>query len=277
MNENTNGFAGMVGGRNASRIVALVSIFLTVLILYFAVSAVKLWGTRLAGELPRQLAVAGEGKTTVKPDIAVFTAGAVAQAAKVKDAQAENTKKSNAIIEFLKKSRIDEKDIKTVEYNIYPQYSSSYPLPCVFPGPCPATTVRPPEIVSYQVRQTIEVKVRDLGKVDNLLSGVVSAGAHEVGSIAFRVDDPEAARAAARKKAIDNAMAKAKTLADDLGVRLKKIVAYNDDNVYYPAPTKSLAYGRGVDFAEAPPALGPQVQPGEQEITANVTIVYEFR
>lgn len=275
MNENTNGFAGIVGRRDAGRIAMLVSIFLAVLILYFAVSAVKLWKTRPAGELPRQLAVAGEGKITMKPDIAVFTAGVVAQAAKVKDAQAENTKKSNAIVEFLKKSGVDEKDIKTVEYNIYPQYSSSYPPPCVFPGPCPATTVRPPEIVSYQVRQTIEVKVRDLGKVDNLLSGVVSAGANEVGSIAFKVDDPDAARAAARKKAIDNATIKAQALAADLGVRLKKIVSYNEEGSGYPIYQMAMEYGKGGGLAASAPA--PQVQPGEQEITANVTIVYEFR
>ena len=118
MNENTNGFAKIIGERNAARMVALASIFLMVLILYFAVSAVKLWVTRPAGELPRQLAVAGEGKTTVKPDIAVFTAGVVAQAAKVKDAQNSNTAKTNAVVDFLKKKGIDEKDIRTTGYNV---------------------------------------------------------------------------------------------------------------------------------------------------------------
>lgn len=265
----------MIGGRNTSRIVALVGIFLTVLILYFAVSVVKLWGTRPAGELPRQLAVAGEGKTTVKPDIAVFTAGVVAQAAKVKDAQAENTKKSNAIIKFLKKSGVDEKDIKTIQYNVYPQYSYMPVPPCPPPGPCPVSEIRPPKISFYQVNHTIEVKVRDLGKVDDLLSGVVSAGANEVGSIAFKVDDPEVARAAARKKAIDNATVKAQVLAADLGVRLKKIVSYNEEGSGYPIYQMAMEYGKGGGLAASAPA--PQVQPGEQEITANVTIVYEFR
>lgn len=276
MNENANSFEKMIGRRNAARMVALGSIFLMVLILYFAVSILKLWHTRPAGELPRQLAVAGEGKTTVKPDVAVFTASVVTQAAKVKDAQAENARKSNAIIDFLKKSGVEEKDIKTTEYNIYPQYSSSYPpLPCVFPGPCPVTTVRPPEITSYQVRQTIQIKVRDLAKADDLLSGVVSAGTNEVGSLTFKVDDPEVARAAARKKAIDNAMVKAQTLADDLGVRLKKIVAYTDESANYPQPY--MVNGLEARMDASPAAPGPQVQPGEQEVTANVTIVYEFR
>lgn len=277
MNENTNGFAKMIGERNAGRIIALGSIFLAVLILYFAVSVLKLWGTRPQGDLPRQLSVAGEGKTRVKPDIALFTAGVVTQAAKVKDAQAENTRKSNAIIEFLKKSGVEEKDIKTTHYNVYPQYSYPPPMPpCPPPGPCAISEIRPPKISFYQVNQTIEVKVRDLGKVDDLLAGVVAVGSNEVESITFKVDDPEAARAVARKNAIDNAKAKAKALADDLGVRLKRIVSYSDESGGYPPPyydTRGLAEAKDMTAA----APGPQVQPGEQEITANVTIVYEFR
>lgn len=276
MNENMQKFEQFMGERGRKQFMVLLNLFLLMLVLYFGVSVLKLWRTRPEGELPRQLAVAGEGKTMVKPDVAVFTAGAVTQATKVKDAQAENTRKSNAVIDFLKKNGVEEKDIKTTEYNIYPQYQSSYPPPCVFPGPCPLTTIRPPEIVSYQVRQTIEIKVRDLGKVDDLLNGVVSAGANEVGSITFKVDDPEAARAIARKKAIDNAMAKAQTLANDLGVRLKKIVAYSDENTNYPQPYAVGLEARG-GMAMAQAAPGPQVQPGEQEVTANVTIVYEFR
>lgn len=276
MNENTNGFAKIIGERNAAHMVALASIFLMVLILYFAISAVKLWKTRPAGELPRQLAVAGEGKTTVKPDIAVFTAGVVTQAAKVKDAQAENTRKSNAIIDFLKKNGVEEKDIKTVQYNVYPQYSYMPVPPCLPPGPCSISEIRPPKISFYQVNQTIEVKVRDLGKVDNLLSGVVSAGANEVGSIAFKVDDPEMARTAARKKAIDNATVKAQALAADLGVRLKRIVSFNEEGSGYPIYPMAMEYSKSVGLGGGA-APAPQVQPGEQEITANVTIVYEFR
>ena len=101
MNENMSDFQKMVGERKAGHILMLVKLFLLVLVLYFGVSTAKLWRSQPAGELPRQLAVSGEGKTTVKPDIAVFTATVVTQATKVKDAQTANTTGSNAVLEFL--------------------------------------------------------------------------------------------------------------------------------------------------------------------------------
>jgi len=65
-------------------------------------------------------------------------------------------------------------------------------------------------------------------------------------------------------------------LADDLGVSLKYIVSYNEGSTDYPQPyaMSGLAEAK---MTLAPAAPGPQVQPGEQEVTANITIVYEFR
>ena len=279
MNEQTSGFQKMVGQRRAGHILVLVKLFLLVLVAYFGVSTIQLWRSRPTGNLPRQLAVSGEGKMAVKPDIAVFAASVVNQSAKVTDAQAENTRKYNAVVEYLKKRGIAERDIKTTDYNVYPQYDYTIPPPppCA-PSPsglCPAQQIRPPQISSYQVRQTIEVRVRDLGKVDDLLTGVVSAGANEVGAMSFKIDDPEPTRSAARKKAIDNATAKAAVLARDLGVRLVRIVSYTDGtNGYEPYPQTQYGATRALGIESAAP--GPQVQPGEQEITSNVSIVYEF-
>ena len=99
-----SGFERMVGERKAGHILVLVKLFLLVLVIYFGVSTAKLWRAHPEGELPRQLSVSGEGKTTVKPDVAVFTATTVTQAPKVKDAQVQNTTRSNAMLDFVKKN-----------------------------------------------------------------------------------------------------------------------------------------------------------------------------
>ena len=114
----------------------------------------------------------GEGKVVAKPDIAIVSATILTQASNHKTAQEENTKKSNAVSNFLKEQGVNEKDFKTTGYNIYPQYT--YP-PYGGQG----------SITGYQVTQSYEVKVRDLDKIGSILSGVVTAGANQANQTVF--------------------------------------------------------------------------------------------
>lgn len=220
-------------------------------------------------KVPRQISVGGEGKIAMKPDMATFTAGVVTQAKKIKDAQADNNARSAAVTDFLKGQGIEEKDLQTVGYTIMPQYQYFSTPPC-YTSLCPVS--HPPEITGYEVRHTIEVKVRTLDKVDALLDGVVGKGANEVGSIQFGFQEDTKIRDDARAKAIDNAKTKAQTLAQELGVRLGKIVSFSESGGGYPIYAER-AYGMGGGGA----TLAPSVQAGEQEITSSVTITYELK
>ena len=252
----------------------LVGIILSSFAFWYGVSA---WKSAHDKTTVRQISVTGEGKIAVRPDMATFTAGVVTNAVKVKDAQLENTRRSNAVIGFLKQKGLEEKDIKTVGYSIYPQYSYPDPCPLGLPGyesyRCP--TDKTPKIKSYEVRHTLEIKVRDLDKTDELLDGLVTSGANEVGSVNFSVEDEEKIKVEARKKAITNAEEKAKVLAKDLGVRLGKIVSFSESGGGYPIYARALeAFDKGGGVASVP---SPQVEPGEQEVSSNVTITYEFK
>ncbi len=220
---------------------------------------------------PRQISVSGEGKMSVRPDIAKFSASVVTTAPRIGDAQRENAKSGNAVIEFLKKQGVEEKDIKTVSYSINPQYQYFDVPPC-YRSPCPPH--KPPEIISYEVRNMLEVTVRDLNKVDDLLEGVVENGSNEVGSVVFTVDNPEKILAEARKKAIDDAKEKAKLLAQDLGIRLGHMVSFSESSGGIPIPYYEEKLGVGGGGAPMP---APSIQPGEQELKINVTLYYEFR
>ena len=241
----------------------LINILVLVVAVFFLVSI----GKMLHGEekTPAQMNVAGEGSIFIRPDIAEFNVTIVAEQKRVGDAQNDNTVRSNAVVNFLKQSGIQENDIKTVEYSVSPQYQYDKSVcpryPCV---------PRPPRIISFEVRHSLEVKVRDLKKVDQLLEGVVSVGASEVGSVSFTVDDEKAAMAQARQKAITDAKQKAQVLAGDLGVRLVKIVGFSESGGGFPI------FDRAVGMAAEAKQV-PQVQPGQQEIQSSVTITYEFR
>jgi len=204
--------------------------------------------------------VTGEGKISVKPDLAVANVSVVSESKKVSDAQAVNTQKMNAITNYLKNDlKIEDKDLKTVEYNIYPDYNYTQEGGRIFIG--------------YKITQTLEVKIRDLAKVGDVLEGVVAKGANEVSSLQFTVDDLEKVKIDARKLAIDNAKAKAEALTSQLGVKLGRIVSFSE-NYYnpYPGPYIMKEMSSGVGGG----GVVPDIQAGENEITVNVSVVYEM-
>src|SRR3990167_8759894 len=171
----------------------------------------------------------GEGRVVAKPDIAKVQLSIVTEALTSKLAQDDNSKKSKSITDYLKKQNIEDKDIKTTGYNIYPQYK--YPQ---FGGQ--------PQITDYQVNQSIEIKIRDLDKVSNILDGVVSAGANVVNQLSFEIDSPEALKAEARTKAIADAKKKANELKSQVGISLGKIVNFSENTGGYTLMPKSKAW-----------------------------------
>ncbi len=201
----------------------------------------------------------GEGKVVAKPDIAKVHLSIVTDALTSKTAQDENSKKSKAVTDYLKKQNINDKDIKTTGYNIYPQYK--YPQ---YGGQ--------PTITGYQVNQSMEIKIRDLDKVSDVLDGVVAAGTNQINSLSFEIDNPEALKAEARKKAIEDAKGKAEELEDQLDIDLGKIVNFSENTGGYPVPiyydAKGLSMGGGG---------GPSVPTGENEIVVNVSLTYQIK
>jgi len=202
----------------------------------------------------------GEGKVVAKPDIAKVDLSIVTDALTSKAAQDENSKKSKAVTDYLKKQDIDDKDIKTTGYNIYPQYK--YPQ---YGGQ--------PTITGYQVNHSIEIKLRDLDKVSDVLDGVISAGANQVSKLSFEIDDPEALKSEARQKAIEDAKKKADELENQLGIDLGKIVSFSENTGGYPIPIyyDSLKGGMGGGGG------GPSVPTGENEIVVNVSLTYQIK
>ena len=203
---------------------------------------------------------AGEGKVSAKPDIAIISASIVTQAVDSKSAQNDNSTKSTKVTEFLKQQKVEDKDIKTSGYNIYPQ--QKYPP---YGGQ--------PTITGYQVTQSFEIKVRDLGNIGTVLSGLVSAGANQVSNLGLQVENPEALRDEARQKAIVDAKQKAKTLEKQVGISLGKVVNFTENTGGYPYPmmyeSKAMGMGGG--------GVTPDVPVGENEITISVSLTYQIK
>src|SRR3989338_4122173 len=226
--------------------------------------------------------VTGEGKVTAIPDIAQFSFSVTNEGGMdVSAVQTKNTEMTNEAIEFLKSNGVESKDIKTTGYNVYPQYSSSYcgPVPLYFetgaggggsysgatnismPDVCP-----PSEIIGYTVDQTVEVKVRDIEKVGDILSGVVENGANSASQLYFTVDDNAKYENEARAMAMEQAREKAKTIAKAGGFRIGKLLSVDE---YFNGP---YYYGEGMGGGDVKVADSPVIEPGSQEILITVNL-----
>ncbi len=217
------------------------------------------------------ISVSGKGSVFSIPDTGSFSFTVSEEGKTVKDAQDKASKKMNAILDAIKEMGIEEKDIKTIGYSSNPKYE--YQNAICREGYCPPGKQ---VLLGYEVSQTIAIKVRDTESAGEVLTKVGSLGASNISGLSFVTDDEEAVAAEAREEAIKDAKEKAKILAKSLGVRLGKIVSFNEAG-NYPQP---FLYGMGGMEAKAVSmdvATPPQLPVGENEIVSNVSITYEVK
>lgn len=216
----------------------------------------------------RSFFVTGEGEAVAVPDVAQFTFSVLTQGKlDIPALQKENTEKVNKVINFLKENGVDEKDIKTQNYNVNPRYTY---YPCNEDREC-----RPPEITGYSINQSVLVKVRDFDKTGELLSGVVTNGSNDVSQLSFTIDDPTSVQNEAREEAIAKAKEKAEAIAKAGGFKIGKLLSIEEASLYAPQPyysyeSKALGIGGGGDVA-------PSIEPGSEEVKINVTLRYEIK
>jgi len=221
---------------------------------------------------PATISVTGEGEVLAVPDIGQFTFSVQARADDAATAQEESGTKINNIIAFLKEAGIEETDIKTVGYNLYPRYRWEERL-CVPGSFCPPGEQVPD---GFEVNQSVQVKVRNTDDASAIITGVGEREATNISGLDFVIDDTEALALEARELAIADAKAKAAKLAKDLGVDLVKITGYYEDDARY-APTPYQNRVMSFDAVEEAGFGGAELPVGEDQTISRVTITYEIK
>jgi uncharacterized protein len=247
------------------------------LVVFLAVQSIKtLKEYRYIGHAssqPNTITVSGTGEVTAVPDTGTFSFSVVEEAKVSADATDAAAKKMNAIIAALKAAGVDEKDIKTTGYNVYPKYEyQTKDIVCPMNSYCPQQGKQ--VLTGYEVSQTVQVKVRKTADAGTLLSKVATLGASNVSGLDFVIDDMDAIKTQARDKAIADAKGKAAQLARSLGVDMSRIVSFSESGnggpIYYDKAVMGAPLGMGNQ------ASVPQLPVGENKVTSNVTITYEI-
>lgn len=253
-----------------SRLLLILNILFVVLIISVGVDVFnKIKESKYIGqdiELRNTIQVSGTGEIYAKPDLALTTFSVVTEAKTVSEAMQENTEKMNAVINFIKEEGVEDKDLKTTSFNIYPRYEWCDGASSVYPCP-PGKRV----LVGYEVNQSLQVKIRDMAKIGRIIEGATERGSNQVSGLQFTIDDQDELKNQARAQAISEAKEKAKTLAGQLGVSLVRIINFNESGVspyYYTYGLEEAGKGGGEAV--------PQIETGENKIQVNVTITYEI-
>ena len=199
--------------------------------------------------------VTGEGDIAVAPDHAQITGGVTTRAKSVKEATDANSKAMAAVTAALLEAGIEQKDIQTLRFSIQPVYAPQGPN-------------TEPKLSGYSVSNQVRVKIRQIGKIGEILDRLIAAGATDLGNIAFLVSNPSQALDQAREVAIADARRKAEVYAHASGLGQVKWII-EDSGVILPVPMRAQA-------GSASMAAPVPIATGEDTLRVKITVGFEI-
>lgn len=267
-----------MSGVDYKKLVNWVSVLVLVLVLFVGVKTVnEIKAFRYIGadsfSENNSISVSGEGEVFATADIANFSFSVVENGDTVGEAEEAATTKWNDILAYLEAEGVEERDVKTTNYMVEPQYAPQAPNVAWIP-------LVEREIVGYTVTQSAQVKVRDTDTTGELLSTVGDMGVRNLSGISFTIDDEDELYAEARALAILDAREKAQDLARSLGISLGRVVGFYENGggmPYYAYATEERAMsqmdaGMGGDMV-----ITPDIPMGENRIVVQVEVMYRIR
>ena len=204
-----------------------------------------------------RVTVSGDSIVQAQPDTAIVTVSVVTQAKRAIDSQQENAAKSDAVVRALKAAAGAGAEVKTSGYSLQPQrvYREN----------------QPPTITGYEARNSVTVTLSDLTKVGAVIDATALAGANDIAGISFTLRRDRPARDEALAQATQEAMGKARVIAQALGGRLVRIVQVQEEGTTRPpVPVYEKMEMTRIAAAQTP------IEVGSMEITSRVELIAEI-
>lgn len=204
----------------------------------------------------RQITVNGEGSVEAAPDMATITLGVTNEAQEAKAAMDATSDAVAQVLARLAEAGIEDRDIQTQNLSMNPVWSNR-----------PSTQGYGNQITGFVASNTVMVRVRDLASLGEVLDAVIADGANDFNGLRFGVQDPDPLMEEARKRAVQDAVARAELLAEAAGVTLGPVHQIMDHGG-----------GGGPIMMEMAAASrsGVPVAAGEVTVNANVTVMFDI-
>nr|WP_310616034.1 oxidative stress defense protein [Pantoea cypripedii] len=198
---------------------------LKALALAAVMSAGVLPGMVLAGELPNgpHVVTSGQASVEARPDIATLSIVVNVSSKDAADAKKQADSRVAQYFDFLQKNGIEKKDIDAANLSTQPEYDYTKEGKSVLKG--------------YRAVRQVQVTLRQLEKLNELLDGALKSGLNEIRAVDLGVAHPETYKDQARKAAIANATQQAAALAEGFNAKLGPVysIRYHVAN-YQPMP-----------------------------------------
>lgn len=206
---------------------------------------------------PPVVVASGEGLVKLAPDRAWLTVTVESRSKNPRDAQRLNADLMAAVLQKLKGAGLAPDAIQTRAYELQPEYDYA----------AGRQTLR-----GYLARNSLEVRVDDIGRVGEILDIAVGSGATSVGGVRFDLKDRSAAERDALRLAVEDARHRAGAVAAGAGMTIERVVRIEEHRLGAPPPPRPMMAMRD-QMAEA----APPIEPGELEIRAAVTLTVAVR
>jgi uncharacterized protein YggE len=169
-----------------------------------------------------------------------------------------------AVMEAVTQTGVDAVDMQTSGFNVwseelYPQDSPE----SSGDGPVEPRTI-------YRVENTVNVTVRDVDTLGDVIQSGLDAGANRVWGVEFSIEDTTQLEQEARANAVDEARARAADLAEEMGVGLGDVVSIVESPAGLPFSTAEGAYGLGGGGG------GPPISSGQMNVSVLVRVTFEI-
>lgn len=196
---------------------------------------------------------------SVAPDIATIGAGVSTEAPTAVEALRQNSAEMQTVVARIKALGIADKDIQTTGINLNAMYDYNQQTQRqVFRG--------------YQASNRVSVILRKIDEAGKVLDALVAAGATDLNGPSFSIENDEAAKDAARKRAIERAQARVTAYAELLGYGGANVLAISESI----EGRGSMPEGAMLRMAADAVAAAPPVQPGMVSTGISITIKYEL-
>jgi uncharacterized protein YggE len=198
--------------------------------------------------------VNGHGKVEGTPDVMSITMGVETRDASAQAALRRNSERAKAMIDALKAQGVQAKDIQTQDIAVDANYDKDN------------------KVTGYTARNTITAKLRDINKAGQVIDAAAETAGDDIRlqGVVFSIDDTSALVAEARAKAVKDAQAQAKQLADAGGIKVGTIHSIDSTSSSYQ-PQFYDSFRGATLAAEAIP-----LERGTQQLTVDVTVQFDI-